>query len=255
MYCCGMPFRNGCFVGFRTALLAAVRTCFGIRPALLPAFLVLVVGAGPAAAQQDVPDAGGRVYGLVGAGIGDGVSVATGVGAGVRVTPRLGLDLEVTHLVGPGGGAGAPSFGGPLLPGLGLPGPGDLFPFLRVETQGTDVTAFLTKFTVEFPVADGLLFPYLSGGGGVGRVEERASIVVDPAALIPSAAQGALPGPGIAVPIDSTELGLALALGGGVDVRLWRGFAVGVDLRWLRVLRAHDPLDTAQLAARVSYRF
>ena len=254
-----MPFRNGCFVGFRTAFLAAVRTCFEIRPAHLPAFLVLVVVAAPAAAQQDIPDAGGRVYGLVGAGLGDGVSVATGVGAGVRVTPRLGLDLEVTHLVGLGGGAGAPSFGGPSLLGLGLPGLGDLFPFLRVENQGTDVTAFLTKFTVEFPVADGLLFPYLSGGGGVGRVEERASIVVDPAALIPSAAQGALLGlampPGLAVPIDSTELGLALALGGGVDVRLWRGFAVGVDLRWLRVLRAHDPLDTAQLAARVSYRF
>ena len=52
-----------------------------------------------------------------------------------------------------------------------------------------------------------------------------------------------------------SELGLALVLGGGVDVRVWRGFGVGVDLRWLRILRSYDALDTARVAARASYRF
>ena len=66
------------------------------------------------------------------------------------------------------------------------------------------MTTFLTKFTVEFPIADGRLFPYFTGG---------------------------------------------------VGVRLWRGLAVGVDIRWLRVLRNYDTLDTAQITARPANRF
>ena len=33
--------------------------------------------------------------------------------------------------------------------------------------------------------ADGRQFPYLTGGGGVGRVTERSGVVVDPIPLIP----------------------------------------------------------------------
>ena len=63
--------------------------------------------------QQDVPDTGGRVYGLVGGGFGDGRFVATGAGAGLRLTPHLGLDVELTHLSGRGEtGATASRFGG-----------------------------------------------------------------------------------------------------------------------------------------------
>jgi hypothetical protein len=71
----------------------------------------------------------------------------------------------------------------------------------------------------------------------VGRVVERASFFIIP------------------IPVERSALGLALTLGGGVDVRLWRGLGVGVDIRWLRVLRAYDAVDTAQVAARASYRF
>ena len=56
-------------------------------------------------------------------------------------------------------------------------------------------------------------------------------------------------------PAAYSEHGLALVLGGGVDVRLWRGLGAGVDIRWLRILRDYDALDTAQVAARASYRF
>ena len=45
------------------------------------------------------------------------------------------------------------------------------------------------------------------------------------------------------------------ALGGVVDVRLWRGLGVGVDVRWLRVLLNYDHVDTAQVSESVSYRF
>ncbi len=53
----------------------------------------------------------------------------------------------------------------------------------------------------------------------------------------------------------SSETGLSLTVGGGLDVRLWRGFGLGVDARWLRVLASREDLDTAQVATRVSYRF
>ena len=54
---------------------------------------------------------------------------------------------------------------------------------------------------------------------------------------------------------ESSETGLSLTVGGGLDVRLWRGFAVGVDARWLRLLSSREDLDTALIATRVSYRF
>ena len=246
-----------------------------LRQALLPAVAALALAAGPAAAQHEVPDRGGRVYGLVGGAFGDGTFVATGAGAGLRLTRHVGLDLELTHLAGGNGaGGGAPWFGGvsvfsaaTSLAGADpedYPPPGivgdDLFATIGIENHGRDVTTFLTKLTVEFPIADGLLFPYFTGGGGVGRVTERYGFFVEPIPWIPweddpGAGHGIGVGGFFPDPGAYSELGLALVLGGGVDVRVWRGFGVGVDLRWLRVLRSYDALDTAQVAARASYRF
>jgi hypothetical protein len=212
------------------------------------AFVAILTAAGSAAAQPAVPETGGRVYGLAGGGFGDGPFVASGAGAGLRLTRHLGLDVELTHLTARGSTTGTPFL--PLfgdIPGfvgghaeagvISLPSDHPPFPFpLSFERGDRDVTAFLTKFTVEFPIADGRLFPYLTGGGGVGRVTES------PFFFIP-------------LPIEQANLGLALTLGGGVDVRLWRGFGIGVDIRWLRVLHSYDTLDTAQVAGRASYRF
>ena len=227
----------------------------------MAAFVTIVLASGFAAAQPAVPETGGRVYGLAGGGFGDGPFVLSGAGAGLRLTRHVGLDVELTHLAGRSGRAepllpfwfGIPEFG---IPDFGIPDfgmdPADaaaasfaeelpLHPLpLSFESGDRDVTAFLTKFTVEFPIADGRLFPYLTGGGGIGRVTERPSFFIP------------LP---LAIPIEHSELGLALTLGGGVDVRLWRGLGVGVDIRWLRVLRGYGALDTAQVAARASYRF
>lgn len=247
--------------------------------ALLTATVALALTAGPVTAQHSDPaDTGGRVYGLVGGAFGDGSFAAIGTGVGLRLTPHLGLDLELSHLAGRSGGdAPAPWLAAVSAfsifsttvaedyPPLG--GDDALFPFIHVENRGRDVTTLLTRFTVEFPIADRFLFPYLTGGGGLGRVTERYSIVVDPfpwlpfedslstepaddAADVESLQGGTFPGPGA-----FAELGLALVLGGGVDVRLWRGFAVGVDIRWLRVLGSYDALDTAQVTTRASYRF
>ena len=244
---------------------------------LLVATAGLASTAGIAAAQQAVPDTGGRVYGLVGGGFGDGTFATTGAGAGLRLNSHLGLDLELSHLSGRTIDGTTTSWFDDVfstLPtstafDLGSDNDAPWFPSIRVETHGRDVTTFLTKLTVEFPVADGLLFPYLTGGGGLGRVMERYSIVVDTSPWI---VLDTLESTDYAADADdgsfhffseaaifpraaTPELGLALVLGGGVDVRLWRGFAVGVDIRWLRVLRAQDALDTAQATARASYRF
>ncbi len=218
----------------------------------IAAFVAIVLASGLAAAQPAVPETGGRVYGLVGGGFGDGRFVLSGAGAGLRLTRHLGLDVELTHLAASGATETAlpwfgdiPGFGDILGFGMDLAGAGtgaslEAHPLspspFSFENRDRDVTAFLTKFTVEFPIAEGRLFPYLTGGGGVGRVTERASFFIP-------------------IPLERSELGLALTLGGGVDVRLWRGLGVGVDIRWLRVLRAYDALDTAQVAARASYRF
>ena len=245
---------------------------------------MLALAAAPAAAQQSV-DAGGLVYGLVGGGFGDGTFVATGVGAGLRLTRHLGLDVELTHLSGAnvretptthgyGGISVSSAFAAASVGMEDFPafpsGFDPWFPSVGIEEHERDVTTFLTRFTVEFPVANGRLFPYLTGGGGVGRVTERIGIVVDPIPWIPfdllSAGSVDHPFDGIGTapffdssfyrsPIEYSELGLSLVLGGGVDVRLWRGLAVGGDVRWLRILRSDDAIDTAQVTSRVSYRF
>ena len=251
------------------------------RQVVVSAIVAFALAAAPAAAQHDVPDTGGRVYALVGGGFGDGTFVATGAGAGLRLTRHVGLDLELTHLSGRGGAEATASWLGDLSPFSAVStgsapeshpsvAPVDpLFPLSVFEERARDLTLFLTKFTVEFPIADGRLFPYLTGGGGVGRVTERFGVAVDPFPWIPldnrstgqtagaADADGAIhfsatsifPRPG------RSELGLGLALGGGVDVRLWRGLAAGVDIRWLRVLLDYDSLETAQVTGRVSYRF
>ena len=232
-----------------------------------------VPDTGPEAARHEVPDAGGRVYGLVGGGFGTGEFIAVGVGAGLRLTRHVGLDVELTHLSGdddddhwPGAWFGGVSAFDATLSAEDYPPVGVDVDALSLAPVGRDVTTFLTKFTVEFPVADGRLFPYLTGGGGVGRVTEGYGVFPFPMM------------PWEDVPLDGTdavddgslrfsefgvfpsaaaysELGLALVLGGGVDVRLWRGFALGGDIRWLRVLRDYDALDLAQVTARLSYRF
>ena len=260
-------------------------TILRMRQALLSAVAALALTVAPATAQQDVPDTGGRVYGLVGGGFGDGTFIATGAGAGLRLTPRIGLDLELTHLSGRGRTiTDIPWFGdipvlsavstaGSALEDYPPPGADDyLLPPVRFEDRGRDVTTFLTKFTAEFPIADGLLFPYLTGGGGVGRVTERFGIIFDPIPWLPlghgpSSARADAPYDAGGTtyfrevvtsfpnPSAYSELGLALVLGGGVDVRLWRGLGAGIDIRWLRVLLNYGALDTAQVAARASYRF
>ena len=211
---------------------------------------VTLAGVSPVVAQVMVPDIGGRVFGIVGGSFGDGGStIMTSGGVGLRLTRHLGLDLEVLYV--------------PALDltddglffiqqgrqfALGFPPPFDM-------DRDASVTAFLTKFTVEFPIAGGRRFPYLTGGGGVGHLSERVRYRPRCNCILQLAEPSSFSPLFPPLPFESSETGLSLTVGGGLDIRLWRGFGVGVDARWLRVLASREDLDTAQVATRVSYRF
>lgn len=209
------------------------------RAALM--FAVLALGSS-AWAQGPAPDMGGRVYGLVGGGFVAGELVAVGAGAGLRLTQHIGLDVELTHLTGDEQGWW-----------FGIPPAVDIDDLSwSGERSELEVTTFLTRFVVEFPVDEGRLFPFLAGGGGLGRVVRYETLP------FPIPFQAGLPeGPAADLYFGGSrsEVGLAVTLGGGVDVRLWRGLGVGGEVRWLRVSTRGRPVDVAQAIGRVSYRF
>lgn len=203
-----------------------------------PVFLIALIALwANSAAGQSLSAPGGRVFGLVGGSFGNGdtASLVSG-GAGLRLTRHLGLDVEVLHA------HGLDFSDRRLLIERGLP---EILIFPPFEfTHEGNITALLTRMTAEFPVANDRLIPFVTGGGGVGRMAERIAFSctgVCPAIFFPD--------------LEQAEAGLALTLGGGVDVRLWQGLAVGGEVRWLRVLLSERDLDFAHVAARVSYRF
>lgn len=199
---------------------------------------VLCTCAGLATAQA-TPDAGGRVFGAVGGAAGDGNSAAVSlVGAGIRITKHLGLDFEVLHTGD-----------------LGLPSNIDVViqtfaPVERVERS--TLTSFFTKMTVEFPIGSGRVWPYVTGGGGIGSLRQTVAFRNTP---LPS--QGDLlvpaifPGP----EFDTRSTDLAMTIGGGLDVRIWRGLGVGADVRYLTLLNDAQAFDFALVLSRATYRF
>ncbi len=219
--------------------------------AVVLSLLTLVAPMMTGAIAQPLPETGGRVFGLVGGSFGDGGgAVLTSAGAGLRITRTLGLDLEVFHVSG-----------------LDLSDddffiqPLSFAPPFGFERDG-GVTGFLAKIVADFPVGDRVI-PFVSGGGGVSRVTEELSFDF-----------GDRPGNGFfGLPelfqnirgdlrpsifprdFETAETGLALTLGGGVDIRLWKGFTVGGEARWLRVLAGTRSIDLAHIGSRVAYRF
>jgi opacity protein-like surface antigen len=200
---------------------------------------------------QEIPETGGRVFGLVGGSFGDGGSaLLVSGGAGVRITRTLGLDFEVFHVSGLDLSDDDRFFVRPL----------SFAPVFGLE-QDASVTAFLSKIVVDFPVGERLI-PFVAGGGGVTRVSEELSFNfgnnVDGDRGLPELFRniGRDRRPSI-LPrdIDRSQTGMALTLGGGVDIRLWKGLTVGAEVRWLRVLAGNHTLDLAHIGSRVAYRF
>ena len=215
-----------------------------LRTLALPAVVALTLidaTAGPALAQE-VPDTGGQVFGLVGGAFGDGDTTALiSGGAGLRLTRQLGLDFEVLYARD-----------------LGLPTDTDVIiqtfgaAFAPVERlERSRLVAFLTKMTVEFPLAHGRVWPYLTGGGGVGNLRQTITFRNLPLPLAEELGVQIFPPP----EFDVTANDLALTIGGGVDVPLWKGFGVGADVRYLRLLDDTEGFDFVFVTSRISYRF
>ena len=192
------------------------------------------------------PDTGGRVFGAIGGVGGSGESaLLASVGAGIRVTKRLGVDFELLH---------ARDLGLPTDIDFVIQTVGASFaPVERVEQSA--LTAFLTRMTVELPIANGRVWPYVTGGGGVGSLRQTVAFrnlpLSVPVSLDESLSPAIFPGPEISV--RSTDLGLTI--GGGVDVPLWRGLAVGGDVRYFRLLSDAEGYDFAFVTTHVSYQF
>ncbi len=170
-------------------------------------------------------------------------------GAGVRLTRHLGLDMEVLHVSG-----------------LDLSEdnvfilPLTFAPPIDIEREGS-VTAFLTKLNIDFPVGDRLI-PFVSGGGGIGRLSEEISFDIDGRNDVTDVRQQIARRIGVLRPlifppndITQSETGLVLTVEGGLDVLLWNGFSLGADARWLRLLADRGTFDFAQVTSRVSVRF
>jgi opacity protein-like surface antigen len=190
---------------------------------------------------QEMPATGGRVFALVGGVLGEGdTTVLAAAGAGLRVTSRLGLDVEVLY---------AQDLGLPVDVGFVIQ---TFAPVERIERSR--LVAFLTQMTVELPVAGGRVWPYVTGGGGIGSLRQTVTFRNLPLPVTNLAdvlEPSIFPGPEINV----TTTDLALTIGGGLDVRLWKGLAVGGHVRYLRLLDAADSFDFALVTSRVSYRF
>lgn len=214
------------------------------RVALGVLLIVAIFGVATPSSAQPFPDQGGRVFGLVGGsfGAGDSAFLASG-GAGLRLTKNLGLDFEVLHV------ADLDLSGGDFVIG-GRP---SIFPPPEIRNDGA-VTAFLTKMTADFPVAGDRLVPFVSGGGGIGRLSQQYRVDFPDRRFPAFPALGDIFAP-FPTDFDNSQTGLALTLGGGLDVMLWRGLAVGAEVRWMRLLVNRDTLDFSHIASRVSYRF
>jgi opacity protein-like surface antigen len=223
---------------------------------------IIVLATTSVAHAQRVPDTGGRAAGTFGGSFGDGGSTVAATGsAGIRFTRFLGVDFELMYV-----------------PDLDLSERGGVVPLLRAGettlvaggvkvgwrpiilplTREARVIAFFSKMTAEFPIAD-RLWPYITGGGGAGHLTEEYRFFPGP--IILANARDALgttifPVPNLPARVfERSEISLGLTVGGGVDVRVWRSLAAGLDVRYVRFLGQSQDLDLGHVSARLSYRF
>jgi hypothetical protein len=213
---------------------------------LLLFFSVALCAAIPAHAQESGVRLSGNFAGVFGE---DHTNMEAGGTVGYRFTPHVGFDFEVL-----------------VIPDLEFDEDGirrlpTLFPIpsFDVDSDGRAV-AFLANFVGEFPSPARWLLPYVEGGGGLANVSQSVRFRILPATT--TTAPGVigrirdLPR-GMLAPIETrrAETDLALTVGGGVDFRIWRGFAIGPSIRYIRLFGTTRDRDLTRIGARASYRF
>lgn len=195
---------------------------------------------------------------------------AVAASIGYRFTDRFGFDVEVTATEGAvdrlsdvqffgqsGGREGVVRLGSMMadsrrgmfarVPSIGKPfSPGDL----RIERDGGTVLATF-GLRYELPSQVTRLQPYVSGGFGIARTEER---------LMVSPASGMAARPGMSsttrpnVDIDETmsSTGLATSAGVGASIRIFKQLSADLDARYFRLDRGRN---LGRFGGGVSYRY
>ena len=226
------------------------------RSAFLAASL-LILCSNPATAQPAGADVQARVSGLVGAAFGGDSLVPTFSGAiGFQFNRRIGLELDFGYLDSlETVDDDLPrilsilQISGPLT--TFLPGGTAIFPPIPSITLRTDsrIVTLIGNIVIDLPTA-GRLRPYVVAGGGIANLSRRMTFES------PLAAQ--LTFPFLIFPRNdnrTNENALAVTTGGGIDIMMRHGFAVGVDVRYLFVPSDIEDLNLARVGIRASYRF
>ena len=205
-------------------------------------FVLSLIACGLAAPLRAQENSGARISGFYAGALGEGeTNAGAGGSVGYRFTPRMGFDFEVLAL-----------------------------PDLELDNSGLDGrgVAFLTNFVTEFPSPASWLTPYIQGGGGVANIRQGSNLerleiddrgnrrfptpVRGNRGPVPNRLDGTAVLPIVARRSDTS---LALTVGGGVDFGLWRGFAVGPNITYMKFFGSYQEIDITRLGARASYRF
>jgi opacity protein-like surface antigen len=215
----------------------------------LPAFAIAMVCLlTPSLLEGQPVDRGPHLGGVVSRSFGDGgPATSVAVSAGYRFTPRLGVELEVSHLQSLDFGdfpACPPEVLCILAAPFGLSVRGG------VLSLSGRATSFTVNLISELPIGARWIRPYGAAGGGLANV--RRELFDD----------------FIARTTSTTSTEPVMTIGGGADFPVWRGLAVGVDLRYQRVFeeemrfdywsyRSDFPhhLNLTRLGTSVRYRF
>ena len=132
-----------------------------------------------------------------------------------------------------------------------------IYPAPVFANQRGRLVVFSNNVRLAIPTTGGRVTPYFVAGGGIGHLRRSADLTYTSPIVVPT--------PTVPIPIPtprpitqrvvSSEISLALTIGGGVDVRVAEHLALGADLRMLRLLGGNDDQNVGRFGVSVRYRF
>jgi opacity protein-like surface antigen len=133
-----------------------------------------------------------------------------------------------------------------------------IFPSPMLTNPGGRALIFSNNVRVAIPTTARRLEPFFVAGGGIASVRHTADLVYNPILLTPNPPSGIiLPAPTlrtITQHVTSSEIDLALTLGGGLSVRTTSQLWIDADLRLIRLLGDEDR-NVGRFGVGVGYRF
>ncbi len=177
------------------------------------------------------------------------------VGLEVEATlaPTLRTQFDGPSILGNSGSVGTLTAGSLSTTSAFLIYPGPLF-----TNQRGRLVVFSNNVRLAIPTTSSHVTPYFVAGGGIGQMRRSADLTYASPIVVPTPGGPLIPIPTprpITQRVVSSEIDLALTIGGGVDVRVAERFAVGADLRMFRLLGGSDDQNVGRFGASVRYSF